>query len=113
MASAWILAIDQGTTNTKALLIDGQGQTVFRASTALELLQPRAGYVEQAPLALWGSVCQVIGDCVRFAAARGAAASRWAMPSPGSAGVPRPCARGFAGRHRRFKPLPDCRLTRY
>jgi glycerol kinase len=72
MASAWILAIDQGTTNTKALLIDGEGQTVFRASAALELLQPRPGYVEQDPLALWDSVCRVAEECVRYAADRGA-----------------------------------------
>ncbi len=69
MASACILAIDQGTTNTKALLIDGQGQTLFRASAPLDLLQPRPGYVEQDPLALWHSVCQVANECVNYAAA--------------------------------------------
>ncbi len=73
MASAWILAVDQGTTNTKALLIDREGQTVFRASAPLDLVQPRRGYVEQDPLALWLSVCQVAEECARFAKARGAA----------------------------------------
>jgi glycerol kinase len=72
MASEWILAIDQGTTNTKALLIDGEGQTIFRRSAPLELLQPRPGYVEQEPLALWDSVCQVAEECVRHAKERGA-----------------------------------------
>lgn len=69
MASTWILALDQGTTNTKALLIDGEGQTVFRASASLELMQPQPGYVEQDPIALWQSVCRVAHDCVRYAAA--------------------------------------------
>ncbi len=69
MASQWILAIDQGTTNTKALLIGREGQTAFRASAPLELLQPQPGYVEQDPLALWESVCKVAGDCVRHASA--------------------------------------------
>lgn len=73
MASSWILAIDQGTTNTKALLIDAEGQTVFRASAPLDLLQPKPGYVEQDPLALWQSVCRVIDDCVRYSAANKAA----------------------------------------
>lgn len=69
MASKWILAIDQGTTNTKALLIDGEGQTAFRASASLELLQPRPGYVEQDPIALWKSVCRVANECACYGAA--------------------------------------------
>ena len=69
MASTWILAIDQGTTNTKALLIDDEGQTAFRASAPLELLQPQPGYVEQDPLALWQSVCRVADECARYSAA--------------------------------------------
>lgn len=70
MASEWILAVDQGTSNTKALLIDREGQTVFRASAPLELLQPQPGYVEQNPLALWQSVCEVADQCTRYAAAQ-------------------------------------------
>lgn len=73
MASALILAIDQGTTNTKALLIDGEGQPVFRASAPLELIQPRLGYVEQDPIALWQSVCQVAEHCVRHCTSHKAA----------------------------------------
>lgn len=72
MPGTWILAIDQGTTNTKALLVDDQGQTVFRASAPLDLLQPQAGYVEQDPLALWQSVCRVVNDCVQHAASKNA-----------------------------------------
>lgn len=70
MASAWILAIDQGTTNTKALLIDGGGQIVFRSSAPLNLLQPQPGFVEQDPLALWQSVCRVADKCMRYSAAQ-------------------------------------------
>ena len=33
MSSTCILAIDQGTTNTKALLVDAAGTVVARAST--------------------------------------------------------------------------------
>lgn len=67
MASEWILAIDQGTTNTKALLIDRQGATVYRASSPLDLLQPRLGFIEQDPLAIWESVVEVMSRCVRHA----------------------------------------------
>lgn len=68
MANERILALDQGTTNTKALLVDREGQTAFRASAAVELLQPQAGYVEQDPVALWRSVCRVADECARYAA---------------------------------------------
>jgi glycerol kinase len=67
MAGEWILAIDQGTTNTKALLVDREGRSVFRASAPLEILQPQPGFVEQDPLALWQSVLEVAADCVRHA----------------------------------------------
>ncbi|MGP8185691.1 MAG: FGGY family carbohydrate kinase [Terracidiphilus sp.] len=67
MAAEWILAIDQGTTNTKALLVDREGRTVHRASAPLEILQPQPGFVEQDPLALWQSVVEVIAACVRYA----------------------------------------------
>ena len=122
MTGEWILAIDQGTTNTKAVLVDREGRIVYRASTPLEILQPQPGFVEQDPLALWQSVVQVIAglrapcasgarsdcwhrdqqsarDCRRVAAGRCAEvplrASPWATPSPGNAGVPRPFASAF------------------
>jgi glycerol kinase len=65
-----ILAIDQGTTNTKALLVDNRGVLVYKASAPLEILQPRPGYVEQDPLALWRSVVEVATVCARYAAAQ-------------------------------------------
>ena len=70
MAGEWILAIDQGTTNTKALLVDREGRNIYRASASLEILQPRPGFVEQDPLALWHSVLHVVDDCVRYAKAQ-------------------------------------------
>jgi len=67
MAREWILAVDQGTTNTKALLVNREGEIVHRASTAVELFQPSAGWVEQDPLALWRSAVQVMAECARHA----------------------------------------------
>ena len=59
-----ILAIDQGTTNTKALLVDGDGRIVQRASCAMELSYPHAGWVEQDATALWQSVRSAVDDCL-------------------------------------------------
>jgi glycerol kinase len=67
-----ILAIDQGTTNTKALLFNRQGHAIFKASVAVGLLQPRPGYVEQDPLELWQSTCQVMRNCAAYAKQAGA-----------------------------------------
>jgi glycerol kinase len=59
-----ILAIDQGTTNTKALLVNRDGEAIFQASMAIGLLQPQPGYVEQDPLEIWQSVCAVASQCI-------------------------------------------------
>jgi glycerol kinase len=72
MASEWILAIDQGTTNTKALLADRSGNTVYRASAPLAILQPQPGFVEQNPLELWRSVVEVAEACAGHAQKQGA-----------------------------------------
>lgn len=54
--TSWLLAIDQGTTNSKVLLVDRAGQTVFRISEPVSLKTTRAGFVEQDPNELWDSV---------------------------------------------------------
>ncbi|WP_263419207.1 FGGY family carbohydrate kinase [Terriglobus albidus] len=64
-----ILAIDQGTTNTKALLVGNDGQPVFRASAPLTLVTPQPGMVEQDPEALWQSVLAVIRECIAHSGA--------------------------------------------
>ena len=64
---AYVLSIDQGTTNTKALLVGRDGRPAFRASAGLTLEHPRAGFAEQEPEAIWASVVQVVRECVAFA----------------------------------------------
>jgi len=71
MPSGLILAIDQGTTNTKALLVGRSGATVFRASAPVVLIHTALGDVEQAPQQLWDSVRKVIAECVLYAAQSG------------------------------------------
>jgi len=63
---SFILAIDQGTTNTKALLVDRNAQAVHSCSAPLRVLHPQADFVEQDPLAILNSVDQVIADCTAF-----------------------------------------------
>ncbi len=68
MPSGLILAIDQGTTNTKALLVDRSGAPVFRASAPVALIHSALGHVEQDPAQLWDSVLAVIAESTRYAA---------------------------------------------
>lgn len=51
-----VLAIDQGTTNTKALLIDESGSVLARASTPLVTSYPHVGWAQQSAEDIWTSV---------------------------------------------------------
>jgi glycerol kinase len=59
-----ILAIDQGTTNTKVLLVDRTGGVRARASRPLAIAFPEPGWVEQDARALWTSVTEAVDDCI-------------------------------------------------
>lgn len=59
MVSA-VLAIDQGTTNTKAVLVDETGAVLARRTVPVGLSTPRAGWVEQDANDLWASVVSAI-----------------------------------------------------
>lgn len=56
----YILAIDQGTSTTRAIIIDRQGNYIGTASQKFEQLVPQSGWVEQDPNVIWQSVCTVI-----------------------------------------------------
>lgn len=59
-----VLAIDQGTTNTKAVLVDMGGRVLARASAPLQTLYPQPGWAEQSAEAIWASVQAVIAEIV-------------------------------------------------
>lgn len=59
-----ILAIDQGTTNTKALLVDADGHVHGQAAVPNIVTYPRPGWAEQSATALVDGVRQVIADVV-------------------------------------------------
>jgi glycerol kinase len=71
MPAGLILAIDQGTTNTKSLLVDRSGSPVFRTSSPLAIISTAVGFVEQDPNELWKSVQSVIAAAVQHASAIG------------------------------------------
>ncbi|GLQ54299.1 FGGY family carbohydrate kinase [Devosia nitrariae] len=58
--SGLVLAIDQGTTNTKAVLVSADGRIAARASVANPVSYPRPGWAEQSGEALWQGVVEAI-----------------------------------------------------
>jgi glycerol kinase len=59
-----ILAIDQGTTNTKALLVAADGRILAQASRPTQVSYPRPGWAEQSARDIWSSVVGVIDEIV-------------------------------------------------
>lgn len=61
-----VLAIDQGTTNTKALVIDASGSIVARASVPVAVTHPQPGWAEQSGEVIWHSVQEAVAECLRI-----------------------------------------------
>lgn len=55
----FILALDQGTTSSRAMLFDAQGRVVARAQEEFEQILPAPGIVEHDAEAIWGSQLRV------------------------------------------------------
>ena len=58
-----VLAIDQGTTNSKALLIDEAGAVSASAAVPVPVAYPRPDWVEQSPHDLWETLVRAIAGC--------------------------------------------------
>ncbi|MCR5078896.1 MAG: glycerol kinase GlpK [Bacilli bacterium] len=58
----YILSIDQGTTSTRAILINHEGEAVYKAQRPVDCLYPKPGWVEVDADRVWISVMDVIGE---------------------------------------------------
>jgi glycerol kinase len=67
MKGQYILAIDQGTTASTALIIDAEGQVISRASKEISRVFPQPGWVEQDPQELYRSALAVANEAVEEA----------------------------------------------
>ena len=59
-----VLAIDQGTSSTKCLLLNVSGQVVARGSAPLGETYPQPGWVSQDALEIWESVREAVRTCL-------------------------------------------------
>ncbi|MGG3989653.1 glycerol kinase GlpK [Bacillus smithii] len=56
----YILALDQGTTSSRAILFDKEGKIVHTAQREFHQLFPQPGWVEHNPNEIWGSILACI-----------------------------------------------------
>lgn len=60
----YIVAIDQGTTSTRAIVFDHAGSVVSTGQVEHEQVFPRAGWVEHDPMEIWANTREVIGQAL-------------------------------------------------
>jgi glycerol kinase len=60
----YILAIDQGTTSTRAIIFDKSGSIIQSGQLEHEQIFPRAGWVEHDPMEIWRNTREVIGQAL-------------------------------------------------
>lgn len=58
----FVMAIDQGTTSTRAILFDYEGNAISTAQREVPNIFPNEGWVEISPLKVWISVVDVINE---------------------------------------------------
>ncbi|MCA0308290.1 MAG: glycerol kinase GlpK [Actinobacteria bacterium] len=64
MADKYILAIDQGTTSSRAIIFNHEGQIVSVGQKEHEQIFPRAGWVEHNPIEVWDAVREVVAEAL-------------------------------------------------
>ncbi|MCI4658348.1 glycerol kinase GlpK [Cryobacterium zhongshanensis] len=60
----YVIAIDQGTTSTRAIIFDKAGSIVSNGQLEHEQIFPRAGWVEHDPMEIWNNTREVIGQAL-------------------------------------------------
>ncbi|MQG68417.1 MAG: hypothetical protein FI707_06455, partial [SAR202 cluster bacterium] len=66
---AYIMALDQGTTGTTAVLVDSAGHSVHSASREITQIFPKPGWVEHDPVELFESCLETAGLLLETASA--------------------------------------------
>ncbi|PPF55207.1 glycerol kinase [Clavibacter michiganensis] len=64
MSEKYIVAIDQGTTSTRAIVFDHSGSIVSTGQLEHEQIFPRAGWVEHDAMEIWRNTREVIGQAL-------------------------------------------------
>jgi glycerol kinase len=73
MPDQYILALDQGTTSSRAMLFDRNGDVVSSAQKEFEQIYPHPGWVEHDPHEIWSTQAGVAAEAVTRAGASASA----------------------------------------
>ena len=66
MGTPFIIAIDEGTTNAKAVAVGRDGNILTKGSVPLSLFHPKPGWAEQDPLEIWQATESAVNFCLDF-----------------------------------------------
>jgi len=61
-----VLALDQGTSSSRAIMFDGEGNTIAKARYEYPKIFPQPGWVEQDPFELYRSQCRAAAEAVEL-----------------------------------------------
>ncbi len=67
MASGYVLAIDQGTTSTRAAIFNERGQCLAASAREFRQHYPQPGWVEHDPREIWATVADVVPRAIEQA----------------------------------------------
>lgn len=70
MEQKYILALDQGTTSSRAILFDHKGQVAGLAQKEFRQIYPKPGWVEHDPMEIWGTQSGVMREVMETAGIR-------------------------------------------
>ena len=61
----YVMALDQGTSSSRAIIYNGAGEVVGTAQQTFDSVYPQDGWVEQDPNIIWQSIIQVGRDAIK------------------------------------------------
>ena len=67
MEKKYIMALDQGTTSSRAILFNNKGEILEMAQKEFTQIYPKAGWVEHNPMEIWGSQSGVMREVIETA----------------------------------------------
>lgn len=64
MGTPFIIAIDEGTTNAKAVAVSKDGDVLAKGSVPVRLAHPHPGWAEQEPMEIWSATEEAMSQCL-------------------------------------------------
>ena len=62
MAKKYVIALDQGTTSSRAIIFDKRGNTVGSSQREFTQIYPKAGWVEHDPMEIWATQSSMLTE---------------------------------------------------